>query len=108
MSKTSKFERRRKKRRREKNRREREANVAVVSSEVRLRNPFKAKARRGDEAVLEFAFDDAAVPFDPEDPALSATLKRLQEAAALSAALKRLHKTVEAWAEAGAPTSGEA
>jgi hypothetical protein len=95
LSKTSKFERRRKKARREKNRREREANISAVSSEVRIRNPFKAKARRGDEAVLDLAFADTAVPFDPadQDP---------------SAAAKRLHDAVEAWAEGGHQTSGEA
>jgi hypothetical protein len=95
MSKASKFERRQKKARRVKNRREREANIAALSSEVRVRNPFKAKARRGDEAVLDFVFADTAVPFDPADPDPSASVKRR-------------HDAVEAWAEIGNPTVGEA
>jgi hypothetical protein len=95
LPKASKFERRRKKARRKRNRRERAANVSTVPSETRVRTSFKAKARRGDEAILDFVFSSTAVPFIPDEPE--------PEAAA-----KRRHDAVETWEAGNHQTVGDA
>lgn len=91
----SKSKRRRKKIRRVKNRSEREANVSRVAREVRVRNPFQGKVRRGDEAQLDLSFVATTVPFDPAE-------------SDVAEAVRRRHEAVQAWTEAGAPTVGEA
>jgi len=94
MSHASKSKRRRKKLRRERNRLRKEGLLKSDSSRVRRRTSFFGKARSGDAAALNLTFSKTSVPFDPE----SATFP--EETARRVAA-------VEAWDEAGNPTSGE-
>jgi hypothetical protein len=85
----------RKKRRRARNKQAQAQQLAPSVGAPRVRRSFSAKARSGDEVVVAFEFSGVEVPFDPsaEDP---------------SADVARAHAAVEAWDDAGNPTTGSA
>lgn len=82
----------RQKRERRKKNRERMAKI-LEPGEARIRTSFRARARSGDEVVLDMGFDQTSVPFDPDSP---------------SESLASNIEIVRQWERSGCPTRGEA